>query len=117
MTTADDAIARERLIAERANLVHQLVELGADESGELTGDVDFGDAFADAGAATAERTEVLGLVDSLKSSLDEVDAALAKIERGTYGICTECGKEIGAARLEFRPASVRCVTCKSKTSV
>ena len=115
MTTIDNAAAKERLESERANLVHQLHELGATEKGELTGDVDFGGAFADAGAATAERTEVLGLVDSLKTSLDDVDAALAKIERGTYGICTQCGNKISDARLEFRPASVRCVTCKDKS--
>ena len=115
MTTNDNAAAKERLEAERSKLVHQLSELGATEAGELTGDVDFGDAFADAGAATAERTEVLGLVESLKSSLDGIDAALAKVGRGTYGICTQCGSRISDARLEHRPASVRCITCKDKS--
>ena len=56
MTTVDHAKAAEALKTERARLVHQLEELGADESGDLTGDMDFGDAFADAAAATAERT-------------------------------------------------------------
>lgn len=113
MTTVDLDQARLALTDERSTLVHQLGELGADESGDLTGEVDFGDAFADAGAATAERTEVLGLIDALKTQLDEVDAALAKIEDGTYGTCVDCGNDIGAARLEFRPNSIRCVTCKS----
>ena len=99
--------------AERARLVHQLQELGADETGDLTGDIDFGDAFADAAAATAERTETMGIVDNLKRQLDEVDRALAKIEDGTYGACSKCGNDIGAARLEFRPESVLCVDCKS----
>lgn len=116
MTTVDLDQARRTLLDERATLVHQLSELGADESGELTGDVDFGDAFADAGAATAERTEVLGLVDALKTQLNEVDAALAKVDDGTYGVCVDCGKDIGAARLEFRPNSIRCVSCKSNVS-
>ena len=88
-------------------------ELGADVSGELTGAVDYGDAFADGGAATAERTEVLGLVESLKHHLDDIDQALAKIDEGTYGICGVCAKPIGEARMEFRPASTRCVDCKS----
>lgn len=107
--------AEARLREERAHLVHQLEELGAHESGELTGDVDFGEGFADAAAATAERTEVIGLVDSLKAMLDSVDAALAKVADGTYGTCAKCGKEIGAARLEFRPESILCVDCKSKS--
>lgn len=113
MTTSSNDIIKSRLQEERARLVHQLDELGASESGDLTGDVDYGDGFADAAAATAERTEVLGLVENLKVALDEVDEALAAIDDGTYGTCRTCGNEIGDARLEFRPASVQCVTCKS----
>ncbi len=113
MTTVDHAHAEATLQSERARLVHQLSELGADESGDLTGEMDFGDAFADAGAATAERTETMGIIDNLKNQLDDVNAALAKIARGTYGICERCGKDIGADRLEFRPMSILCVDCKS----
>jgi len=76
--------------------------------------VDYGEGFADAAAVTAERTEVIGLVDSLKRNLDDIDAALARIEEGQYGICARCGKEIGAARLEFRPESIYCVECKTR---
>jgi len=111
--TIDVTAAEATLRAERAKLVHQLTELGADESGGLTGETDYGDTFADAGAATAERTEVLGIVDGLKRMLDGVDTALASLEGGTYGICESCGSEIGAARMEFRPTSVRCVPCKT----
>ncbi|HZD24282.1 MAG TPA: TraR/DksA C4-type zinc finger protein [Acidimicrobiia bacterium] len=101
---------------EREQLVHQLDELGAAESGDLRSDIDFGGSFADAASVTAERTEVLGLVDSLKSQLDDIDSALTRIENGTYGTCANCGNEIGADRLEFRPASVLCVECKNKAA-
>ncbi|MGI9667944.1 MAG: TraR/DksA family transcriptional regulator [Acidimicrobiia bacterium] len=114
MTTVDHVKATEALNAERARLLHQLEELGSDESGELTGDMDFGDAFADAAAATAERTETMGIIENLKHQLDDVDAALAKVDNGTYGVCDSCGKDIGAARMEFRPMSVKCVDCKSE---
>ena len=109
---AYDAI-EVRLREEREQVVHQLSELGASESGDLRDDVDFGEGFADAAAATAERTEVLGLVESLKRSLDEIDQALARISDGTYGTCANCGKDIGEARLEFRPSSIHCVDCKA----
>lgn len=105
--------AEKTLRKEREQLVHQLEELGAAESGDLRSDIDFGGSFADAAAVTAERTEVLGLVESLKGQLDDVDSALAHIEAGTYGTCDNCGNEIGADRLEFRPASVLCVNCKN----
>ena len=106
--------AAGRLHEERAKLVHQLGELGATEAGELRSDVDHGDGFADAAAATAERTEVLGVAESLAAILEEVDMALAAVEAGTYGTCSECGVEIDKDRLEFRPWSTRCVPCKAK---
>ena len=105
--------ATDRLRAQRAEVVHQLSELGAAENGDLRDDMDFGGAFADAAAATAERTEVLGLVESLKVRLEEIDQALRRIADGSYGRCANCGRDIGAARLEYRPESVLCVDCKT----
>jgi len=113
--TIDLKAAETALREERDKVVHQMVDLGADESGELTGAVDYGDAFADGGAATAERTEVIGLVESFKQRLDDIDAALNKIAEGTYGTCEVCGKDIGHDRLEIRPTSTRCVDCKSNS--
>ena len=113
MTTFDTTSAKLALTEERERILHQMTELGVTETGELTGDVDYGDGFADAAAATHERTEVLQVVESLKSQLSDIDAALVRIEKGDYGICAKCGKEIPAARLEFRPSSIYCVDCKS----
>ena len=110
---ADHTAAREKLLADRARLVHQLSELGANESGDLRRDLDFGEGFADAAATTAERTEVLGIVDTLKTHLDKVDASLARIEDGTYGVCSRCTNRIPPERMEARPISRLCVRCKS----
>ncbi len=104
------------LAEERAHLLHQLAELGADEDGELTGDMDYGDAFADAGAATAERTETMGIIDNLKIHLDDIQAAIARIDDGTFGICTDCGKPIGDDRMEYRPTSSKCIHCKTRST-
>ena len=108
--------AAQALQEEREKLVRQLAELGATETGELTGDVDYGDGFADAAAATAERSEVLGIVENLTKLVADVDQALGKVADGTYGLCKSCGKEIGAARMEFRPTSRYCVDCKQRRS-
>ncbi|MEX1038323.1 MAG: TraR/DksA C4-type zinc finger protein [Acidimicrobiia bacterium] len=113
MSTFNTSEAKTALTEERKHLVHQLDDLGAAESGDLRSDLDFGDSFADAGSVTAERTEVLGLVDSIKSQLDDVDAALARIESGKYGKCANCGKDIPKARLEARPSSILCIDCKT----
>ena len=113
MTTFDTTSAKLALTEERERILHQMTELGVTETGELTGDVDYGDGFADAAAATHERTEVLQVVESLKSQLSDIDAALVRIEKGNYGVCAQCGKDIPAARLEFRPSSIYCVDCKT----
>lgn len=107
---AAEAVLKE----ERSKLIHQLAELGATPNGELTGDVEFGDGFADAAAATAERSEVIGIVENLASMLADVEAALVKVADGSYGSCESCGSDIGATRLEFRPTSRYCVDCKGK---
>lgn len=114
MLDIDRAISN--LNEEREKLVHQLGELGATPTGELTGDVDYGDGFADAAAATAERSEVLGIVENLVALLADVDAALAKAEDGSYGVCESCGQDIGADRMEYRPTSRFCIECKSKSN-
>lgn len=112
--TIDLEQARKALEQERSKLIHQLNELGANEDGDLRPDLDFGEGFADAAAITSERTEVLGLVETLKTQLDDVNAAVARLDEGQYGTCANCGKEIGAARMEIRPSSLYCVDCKSK---
>ncbi|CAN5285911.1 hypothetical protein BH18ACT5_BH18ACT5_18680 [soil metagenome] len=114
MTATKFESVRTNLNEARKRLIHQLAELGSEESGDIRGDVVFGESFADAAAATAERTEVLGLVETLKHQLDEVNGALARIESGKYGTCENCGKDIGAARLEARPEATLCFDCKSK---
>lgn len=113
MTTFDTAAAESLLREQREHLVHQLAELGAAEDGDLRADIDFGGSFADAAAVTAERTEVLGVVESLKGQVENIDRALAHIADGTYGTCERCGKEIAIARLEARPESVFCIDCKT----
>ncbi len=113
MNEIDLIQAKATLTSDREGLVHQLSELGANETGELRTGLNQDDGFSDAPAITAERTERLGLISALKNRLDSVDRALSRVDSGRYGACVRCGKEIGAARLQYLPESVYCVTCKS----
>ena len=63
---------------------------------------------------TAERGEVDALVGSLRETLLEIDAALGKLEDGTYGRCESCGRDIAEDRLEAMPAARLCMACASK---
>jgi RNA polymerase-binding transcription factor DksA len=46
-------------------------------------------------------------------TIDEIDAALDRIADGTYGVCVQCGVDIPAERLEFRPYAAGCVACQA----
>jgi RNA polymerase-binding transcription factor len=48
---------------------------------------------------------------SLQRTLEDIDAALSRIQRGTYGTCTGCGRAIPVERLELRPFAGTCVAC------
>ncbi len=43
----------------------------------------------------------------------KIDEALARIEDGSFGICEDCGEEIGEKRLEARPVTTCCINCKT----
>ena len=55
-----------------------------------------------------------GSLISMKSDrLEQINAALQRIERGVYGICAKCGKEIDSKRLDAEPAAMTCMDCLS----
>ncbi len=60
----------------------------------------------------AEFTDDLSLEAKLETELRDVTKAIESIEKGKYGICKYCGKEIDEKRLEARPASSSCISCK-----
>jgi DnaK suppressor protein len=96
---------RAQLEAERAQLRDQVAGL---ERGHPGGE-DFDDNFADSGQVAAEQGENAVLANRLRSELDEVERALAKLDDGTYGECEVCGRPIAEARLEAMPATRFCI--------
>ena len=60
---------------------------------------------------TAERGENEALVNKLVEGLEEVEHALAKLDKDTYGTCENCGEPIAPARLEARPEARLCIDC------
>ncbi len=106
---------RAELESERDTVMAELKEYGADPYSEKVNHIDgIDDNFADSAAATAERSEVLAFIDSARERLNDVDAALARMDEGEYGTCVDCGETISTARLEARPLSIRCMECAAK---
>ena len=104
--TADHVDFSALLRDEQAGLRAQLKELGFDDQGS---GLNYDSNFADSSQVTAER-----LATELRETLEEVEAALARLEAGNYGLCQVCGKPIGEARLEAMPAARLCIADAAK---
>src|SRR5688572_13719811 len=52
------------------------------------------------------------LIQMKAETLNRIDAALLRLDEGTYGHCLECGEEIGEPRLRALPFAVRCKDCE-----
>jgi len=108
---------RELLGAERSNYTRQAEELRAQAEAlaleHEPGDVQFDEEGGEGGTAHVDRELDLHLSAQAHAAIEEIDAALAKLDLGTYGFCESCGGEIPAARLEALPHARLCVSCKS----
>lgn len=65
--------------------------------------------FADSGQVAAELGENQVAIAAAREQLDEIEAALERLDAGTYGTCETCGKPIADARLEAIPATRYCI--------
>ena len=69
---------------------------------------------ADAGTDSMEMEKAYMIGDSSGEDLENIDEALAKIDKGRYGTCEECGEDIAKERLEAVPYAKLCIKCKTK---
>ena len=69
---------------------------------------------ADRATAESDRSFTLRIRDRELHLIKKIQAALQRIEDGTYGICDECGEDISISRLKARPVTRLCIKCKEK---
>ncbi len=69
--------------------------------------------MADIGSDNFEQEFTLSLMESEEGTLEQIEAALERIEDGVYGECEECGVRIPKARLNAIPYATTCVKCAS----
>jgi RNA polymerase-binding protein DksA len=100
---------RGRVVAAIQNLHDDHPGTISDETGE---DPVYDNHLADTATETYDRELDYSLEENSENVLAEIDAALKRIEDGTYGICTNCGTQIPAERLEARPWATLCISCK-----
>ena len=105
--------ARERLERRRAELIALLRDGDAGiQQIRSEREIEFGDE-----AQSEEEQERIALVGEAETAeLTGVDAALARVADGTYGICAGCGEPIDPRRLEASPYAVQCADCAGAAS-
>jgi len=115
----DKAFVKEmedQLVREGERLKRELAEFSSQNPKNVE---DYSAKFPNMGDKEDENAEEvatystnLTLERTLEASLRDVEKALERIKKGTYGICKYCNKEIDEKRLRARPASSSCVECK-----
>jgi DnaK suppressor protein len=119
VTTIDTEHFRDALLEERQRVEHALTTLREEHPGSLDDEVEevaatADDHLANTASATLGREIDYTLGDNAEQVISEIDAALQRIEDGTYGVCASCGREIPPARLEANPWASLCIDCKRK---
>jgi DnaK suppressor protein len=106
---------RQQLLAMRSSLLEQM---SAQRGGELDRAQAAADHFErrqDSSAQVATERELEFAIGEREiGELAMIDAALTRIEVGTYGECTDCGIDIPAPRLQASPEAPRCIHCQEK---
>ena len=116
MSAIDTEHFRELLLEERKRVVAAIQNLHDDHPGTIsdeTGeDAVYDNHLADTATETYDRELDYTLEENSQHVLAEIDAALKRIEDGTYGICTNRGEQSPVERLEARPYATLCIDCQ-----
>jgi len=114
MTAVKFKKQREQLEVEHKRLTDELAQLqtSASSSEERREGSPFGKREEEA-TETLELEKRLTLENRIRQEMAAVEHALEKIEKGTYGLCDNCGQPISPERLEALPQASLCIKCKA----
>jgi RNA polymerase-binding protein DksA len=116
-TTIDTERFRTRLVEERKRVKEAIDYLHEENPGSIqdeTQDSTADNHPGDMATVTFDRELDYTLEESEGRLLEAIDAALQRLDDGTYGICSSCGQPIGAERLEALPWTTQCIDCKRR---
>lgn len=109
---------KQKLLAERERILKELgrIEEALSEASDETeaAKQSYSNHLADLGTDYMEKEKNYYYADQEGAYLRAIEAALERIQRGDYGICSECTDLISEKRLEAVPAAELCINCKEK---
>ena len=115
MTKTDFTLCRERLLALRARLrgdVTQMEDSALNKDHNKT--TSMPNHMAELGSDNFDRELTLSLLGSENDALDQIEAAIERIEDGSYGYCEETGEPISLKRLEARPIATLSIEAQER---
>jgi len=107
--------ARQLIVSEKVRLENLVREreaegIGPESETDSISELSSNDQHqGDIGTETFEREKDFSLLEQLEAEIGDLDAALRKIDEGTYGTCEICGREIEPERLEAMPGTRTCI--------
>ncbi len=102
------------------NLLNQRITELRSEAGKTVDDMDEDENFPDpSDRATMEsnRNSILRIRDRERKLIFKIQEAIQRLDDGEFGICEECGENIGVERLKARPVTTLCIECKSNQEI
>jgi len=112
-----DSDPRVLIEAERQAVLERIAALERDFNDivEATGQANSDDEHDPEGATIAfERQHLAALLSQAHDQLGRVEAAIALLDAGSYGVCERCGNAVGDERLAARPTATTCIDCAGR---
>jgi DnaK suppressor protein len=111
--SADQVQKFRDVLSQKRDVLLEIVQRKKEEEIQ---DIGVGDE-ADIATHSVEKEMLFELTDSEKQTLDMVEAALRKMDKGVFGICESCQRGIPRMRLQLMPWARYCVSCQSEAEV
>ena len=114
-STPSLSLYRERLLQERTLLLQRIAE----QRGGLVSRADmaadhFDNSFQSRAQIRTERQTEFAINEHETAELGDIEAAMERMDAGTYGQCSDCGVTISPARLNAYPTAKRCIVCQTR---
>jgi DnaK suppressor protein len=104
----------EKLLTLRASLLGDMTHMEDDSFKDHAKTVSIPTDREELGSDNADQELTLTLLGSDEDILDQTEAAIQRIEDGSYGLCKGCGEKIPKTRLDAIPYAAECVQCASQ---
>lgn len=105
---------KSNLINRKKQILEDLKDITREDGEKKVKFPEYGDKSDENAQEIGEYTTSLAADKVLESALRDINSALERIEKGTYGICKYCGKHISKKRILARPVASTCIACKTK---